>query len=337
MIEADKLTKYYDKLTAIRDVSFLVEKGEIVGFLGPNGAGKTTTMRILTGFLPPSSGTARVAGYDILTESLQVRRHIGYLPENVPLYTDMKVTDYLEFVAEVKGVERRRRRYRIGEIMEKCGVTEVRRALIGALSRGYRQRVGIAQALLNAPEVLILDEPTIGLDPKQIVEIRQLIKELAGQSTVILSTHILPEVSMICHRVIIINSGQIVAVDTPENLTAGLQSSTRLRIRVDGPVDRVGTALTQLPGVLRVVAEDDAHLSAPACAGEPHADLCGARAGETAKNFVVESARNCDLRREVSRLIVERGWGLLELRPADMSLEEIFVRLVTKEGQEGQE
>lgn len=188
--------------------------------------------------------------------------------------------------------------------------------MIGALSRGYRQRVGIAQALLNDPEVLILDEPTIGLDPRQIIEIRQLIKELAGQSTVILSTHILPEVSMICHRVIIINNGQIVAVDTPENLTAGLQSSTKLRIRVDGPVDQVGVALTQLPGVLRVVAEDEAH--------------------ETPKNFVVESERNCDLRREVSRLIVERGWGLLELRPADMSLEEIFVRLVTKEAHEVQ-
>ncbi|MGB4782385.1 ABC transporter ATP-binding protein [Candidatus Methylomirabilis sp.] len=323
MIEADKLTKYYDKHTAIRDVSFKVEKGEIVGFLGPNGAGKTTTMRILTGFLPPSSGTARVAGYDVLTESLQVRRRIGYLPENVPLYTDMKVTNYLEFVAEVKGVERGNRRHKIGEVMEKCGLAEVRRTLIGALSRGYRQRVGIAQALLNDPEVLILDEPTIGLDPRQIIEIRQLIKALAGQSTIILSTHILPEVSMICHRVIIINNGQVVAVDTPENLTAGLQSSTKLRIRVDGPVDQVGVALTHLPGVLRVVAEDEAHLSA-----------CDAQAGETARSFVVESERNCDLRREVSRLIVERGWGLLELRPADMSLEEIFVRLVTKEAQE---
>ena len=323
MIEADKLTKYYDKFTAIRDVSFKVEKGEIVGFLGPNGAGKTTTMRILTGFLPPSSGTARVAGYDVLTESLQVRRRIGYLPENVPLYTDMKVTDYLEFVAEVKGVERGNRRHRIGEVMEKCGLAEVRRTLIGALSRGYRQRVGIAQALLNDPEVLILDEPTIGLDPKQIIEIRQLIKALAGQSTIILSTHILPEVSMICHRVIIINNGQVVAVDTPENLTAGLQSSTKLRIRVDGPVDQVGVALTHLPGVLRVVAEDEAHLSAS-----------DAQAGETARSFVVVSERNRDLRREVSRLIVKRGWGLLELRPADMSLEEIFVRLVTKEAQE---
>ncbi|MDE2058741.1 MAG: ATP-binding cassette domain-containing protein [candidate division NC10 bacterium] len=329
MIEADKLTKYYDKHTAIRDVSFTVDKGEIVGFLGPNGAGKTPTMRILTGFLPPNSGTARVAGFDVLTESLQMRRRIGYLPENVPLYTDMKVADYLEFVAEIKGVERANRRRKIGEVMEKCGVAGVRRTLIGALSRGYRQRVGIAQALLNDPEVLILDEPTIGLDPKQIIEIRQLIKALAGQSTIILSTHILPEVSMICHRVIIINNGQIVAVDTPENLTAGLQSSTKLRIRVEGPVNQVGIALTQLPGVLRVVAEDETHLSACHLSAEP--------TGETANSFVVESERNCDLRREVSRLIIERGWGLLELRPADMSLEEIFVRLVTKEAQEVRE
>ncbi len=327
MIEADKLTKFYDKHTAIRDVSFKVEKGEIVGFLGPNGAGKTTTMRILTGCLPPSSGTARVAGFDVLTDSLQMRRRIGYLPENVPLYTDMKVTDYLAFVAEVKGVDRGQRRQRIDEIMDKCGVAKVRQTLIGALSRGYRQRVGIAQALLNDPEVLIMDEPTIGLDPSQIIEIRQLIKELAGQSTVILSTHILPEVSMLCHRVIIINNGQIVAVDTPENLTAGLQSSTKLRIRVEGPVNQVGMALTQLPGVLRVMAEDEAHLSVG------HAD---AQTGETTHSFVIESERHCDLRREVSRLIVERGWGLLELRPADMSLEEIFVRLVTKEAHEVQ-
>jgi ABC-2 type transport system ATP-binding protein len=314
MIEAEKLTKYFQKVAAIEDVSFTVEKGEIVGFLGPNGAGKTTTMRILTGFLPPSSGTARVAGYDILTDSLQVRRRIGYLPENVPLYTDMKVADYLEFVAEVKGLERRHRRARIGEIMEKCRIVEVRRMLIGALSRGYRQRVGIAQALLNDPEVLILDEPTVGLDPKQIIEIRQLIKDLSGKSTIILSTHILPEASMVCQRVIIIHDGHIIAVDTPENLTARLQSSAKLLITVDGPADQVEAALTQLSGVLRAEAKDEA----------PHG----------AVSFVVESERSRDLRREVSRAVVERGWGLLELRPADMTLEEIFIRLVTDEEQE---
>ena len=316
MIEAEKLTKYYDKVAAIEDVSFTVEKGEIVGFLGPNGAGKTTTMRILTGFLPPSSGTARVAGHDILTNSLQVRRRIGYLPEAVPLYTDMKVAAYLEFVAEVKGLERRERRRSVGQIMEKCRIVDVQRMLIGSLSRGYRQRVGIAQALLNNPEVLILDEPTVGLDPQQIIEIRQLIKELSGQSTIILSTHILPEVSMVCQRVIIINDGHIIAVDTPENLTARLQSSAKLLLTVDGPVGQVEEALTQLPGVLRVEPKDEAR--------------------DASVSFVVESERSRDLRREVSRLIVDRGWGLLELRPADMTLEEIFIRLVTEEHQEVQ-
>jgi len=316
MIEAEKLTKYYDKVAAIEDVSFTVEKGEIVGFLGPNGAGKTTTMRILTGFLPPSSGTARVAGHDILTNSLQVRRRIGYLPEAVPLYTDMKVAAYLEFVAEVKGLERRERRRSVGQIMEKCRIVDVQRMLIGSLSRGYRQRVGIAQALLNNPEVLILDEPTVGLDPQQIIEIRQLIKELSGQSTIILSTHILPEVSMVCQRVIIINDGHIIAVDTPENLTARLQSSAKLLLTVDGPVSQVEEALTQLPGVLRVEPKDESR--------------------DATVSFVVESERSRDLRREVSRLIVDRGWGLLELRPADMTLEEIFIRLVTEEHQEVQ-
>ena len=316
MIEAEKLTKYYDKVAAIEDVSFTVEKGEIVGFLGPNGAGKTTTMRILTGFLPPSSGTARVAGHDILTDSLQVRRRIGYLPEAVPLYTDMKVAAYLEFVAEVKGLERRERRRSVGQIMEKCRIVDVQRMLIGSLSRGYRQRVGIAQALLNNPEVLILDEPTVGLDPQQIIEIRQLIKELSGQSTIILSTHILPEVSMVCQRVIIINDGHIIAVDTPENLTARLQSSAKLLLTVDGPVGQVEEALTQLPGVLRVEPKDESR--------------------DAIVSFVVESERSRDLRRDVSRLIVDRGWGLLELRPADMTLEEIFIRLVTEEHQEVQ-
>lgn len=317
MIEAEKLTKYYEKVAAIEDVSFTVEKGEIVGFLGPNGAGKTTTMRILAGFLPPSSGTARVAGYDILTDSLQVRRRIGYLPESVPLYTDMKVAAYLEFIGELKGLERRERRRKIAEIMERCRVTEVQRVLIGALSRGYRQRVGIAQALLNDPEVLILDEPTVGLDPKQIIEIRQLIKELSGQCTIILSTHILPEVSMICQRVIIINEGHIIAVDSPENLTTRLQSSAKLLVTVEGPADLIGAALTGLPGVLRVEAKEETR--------------------DSAVSFVVESERSRDLRREVSRVIIDRGWGLLELRPADMTLEEVFIRLVTEEEREVQQ
>jgi ABC-2 type transport system ATP-binding protein len=314
MIEAEKLTKYYEKVAAIEDVSFTVEKGEIVGFLGPNGAGKTTTMRILAGVLPPSAGTARVAGYDILSQSLQARRRIGYLPENVPLYTDMRVRAYLDFVGEVKGLERRQRRRRIDEIMERCRIADVQRTLIGSLSRGYRQRVGIAQALLNDPEVLILDEPTVGLDPRQIIEIRELIKELSGRSTIILSTHILPEVSMTCQRVIIINDGRIVAVDTPENLTTRLQRSAKLLLTVDGPVDQIQATLRHLPAVLRVEVRPDGH--------------------DVATSFVIESEHGRDLRREVARAIVERGWGLLELRPADMTLEEIFIRLVTEEDQE---
>jgi len=317
MIEADKLTKYYDTVAAIENVTFAVQKGEIVGFLGPNGAGKTTTMRILTGFLPPSSGTARVAGYDILDDSIKVRRRIGYLPENVSLYTDMKVVTYLDFVGEIKGLDRRERRRKIDEVIEKCRLLEVRRMLIGALSRGYRQRVGIAQALLNDPDVLILDEPTVGLDPQQIIEIRQLIKELSGKSTIILSTHILPEVSMVCQRVIIINNGRIVAVDTPENLTARLQTSSKLLLSVDGPADQIGVDLARIPGVLKVEGKD------------------GARPG--AAVFVIETERNRDLRREVSRAVVDRGWGLLELRPADMTLEEVFIRLVTDERQEANE
>src|ERR671934_819029 len=218
MIEVDHLSKYYGPVTAIRDLSFRVEPGEILGFLGPNSAGKTTTMRILTGFMPASSGRAVVAGYDVFSQALAVRQRVGYLPENVPLYREMTVSGYLHFVAEVKGITRRERPRKVGEVMALCGVQEMERRLIGNLSKGYRQRLGLAQALLNNPPVLILDEPTVGLDPKQIIEIRELIKSLGGEHTVILSTHILPEVSMICSRVIIISGGRLVAMDTPENL-----------------------------------------------------------------------------------------------------------------------
>ncbi len=218
MIEVEHLTKHYGPVTAIRELSFRVEQGEILGFLGPNGAGKTSTMRILTGFMPASSGRAMVAGYDVFTQPLEVRKRVGYLPENVPLYHEMTVNGYLRFVAEVKGVTRRERTSKVGAVMELCGVRDMARRLIGHLSKGYRQRVGLAQALLNDPPVLILDEPTVGLDPRQIVDIRQTIKNLRHDHTVILSTHILPEVSMTCDRVVIINGGQVVAIDTPENL-----------------------------------------------------------------------------------------------------------------------
>ncbi len=310
MIQVEHLTKYYGPVAAIQDVSFSVDKGEIVGFLGPNGAGKPTTIRILACFMPAGRGTAKVAGYDVFTESLEVRRRIGYLPEHVPLYNDMPVAAYLDFVAEVKGMGRAERRRCVAEVMERCLITDVQHRLVGRLSKGYRQRVGLAQALVNDPEVLILDEPTIGLDPKQIIEIRSLIKSLAGQHTVILSTHILPEVSMVCSRVIIINQGQIVAVDSPENLTARLSRSHRILVQVEGPAEAVLAELRRLPGVLSV---------------DQKALVNGIG------TFVVESAQDRDVRRDLSTTIVGRGWGLLELRGMGMTLEDIFIKLVTRE------
>jgi ABC-2 type transport system ATP-binding protein len=311
MIEVEQLSKSYGPIKAIEDVSFVVEKGEILGFLGPNGAGKSTTMRILTCFMPPTSGTARVAGYDIFTDSLQVRRRIGYVPENAPLYTDMPVVSFLKFAAEVKGLSRRERLRQIGQVMDDCGIKDVQHRYIGKLSKGYRQRVALAQALLGNPDVLILDEPTIGLDPRQIIDIRQLIKGLAGQKTVILSTHILPEVSMTCQRVIIINRGRLVAVDTPENLTTKLQTSSRLLVRVEGPATEVVRALGAVAGV-QTVKEDGS--------GPAHVVTC-----------VVESKKDRDVRKDVAATVVRQNWGLLELRPVDLTLEDVFVRLVTEE------
>ncbi len=310
MIHVEHLTKYYGPVAAIRDVSFRVERGEIVGFLGPNGAGKTTTMRILACFMPASEGTAKVAGYDVFTQSMEARRRIGYLPEHVPLYNDMPVAAYLDFVAELKGVSRAERKRRVAEVMERCLIADVQHRLVGRLSKGYRQRVGLAQALVNDPEVLILDEPTIGLDPRQIIEIRSLIKSLAGQHTVILSTHILPEVSMVCSRVIIINAGQIVAVDSPENLTVRLSQSDRIQVQVEGPAEAVLAELSRVPGVLSV---------------NQKALVNGIG------TFVVESARDRDVRRDLSAAIMRRGWGLLELRGMGMTLEDIFIKLVTEE------
>jgi ABC-2 type transport system ATP-binding protein len=310
MIQVEHLTKHYGPVAAIQDVSFSIEQGEIVGFLGPNGAGKTTTMRILACFMPASGGTARVAGYDVFTQSLEVRKRIGYFPEHVPLYNDLPVAAYLDFVAEVKGVGRSERKRRVAEVMERCLITEVQHRLIGRLSKGYRQRVGLAQALINDPEVLILDEPTIGLDPKQIIEIRSLIKSLAGQHTVILSTHILPEVSMVCSRVIIINQGQIVAMDSPENLTARLTRSDRIQVQVEGPVEAVLAELRRIPGVLSVDQQTVVN---------------------GVGTFLVEAVRDRDVRRDLSTAIVGRGWRLLELRGMGMTLEDIFIKLVTEE------
>jgi ABC-2 type transport system ATP-binding protein len=311
MIEVEHLTKHYGQHVAVSDVTFRAERGEILGFLGPNGAGKTTTMRMLTCFLPPTSGGARVAGFDILDASLEVRRRIGYLPENVPLYPDLSVTAYLDFVGKLKGMPRAERDRRIPEVMDECGIADVRERTIGKLSKGYRQRVGLAQALVNDPEVLILDEPTVGLDPQQIVEIRDLIRNLAGKRTIILSTHILPEVSLLCQRVIIINKGRLVTDDTPERLKSRLRKSMIVDLVVVGDRDTVVRDLESLPNVTSV-------RSLEALADGAH-------------SLRLESSNNVDIREAVSRRVVEKGYGLLELRASDLSLEDIFVQLVTEE------
>ncbi|MDZ7262350.1 MAG: ABC transporter ATP-binding protein [candidate division KSB1 bacterium] len=311
MIEVDRLTRFFGNVVAIEDVSFQVEKGEILGFLGPNAAGKTTTMRILTCYLPATRGTARVAGYDVFEDSLEVRKRIGYLPENPPLYPEMTVYSYLNFVSKIKGVDGKIRRKKIDEVMEKTNISHVKDTIIKNLSKGFKQRVGLAQALIHDPEVLILDEPTIGLDPKQIIEVRELIKSLAGEHTIILSTHILPEVSMTCERVVIINKGKIVAEDTPENLTAKLRGSERLSLEVEGPIPEVQTKLQKIKGVTKVVVEQKQD---------------GSRA-----HYAVESQLNLDVRKELAKTVVESGWGLYEMRPIGMSLEEVFLHLTTEE------
>jgi ABC-2 type transport system ATP-binding protein len=314
MIQVDHLTKRYGPVTAIEDVSFSVEKGQIVGFLGPNGAGKSTTMKILSCFMPPSKGTARIAGFDVFSQSLEVRRRIGYLPENAPLYADLPVAVYLDFVAEIKGVSRGTRRARVADVMDRCFISDMQHRLIGKLSKGYRQRVGLAQALLGDPEVLILDEPTIGLDPKQITEIRALIRSLAGQHTVILSTHILPEVSIVCDGVIIINRGRIVAQGTESELVEQVFPTARVELQVAGPTGDVLAALRALPAVTQV---------------EPVRSRDGATA------FIVESSRDRDVRSELVKLVLSRGWGLKELHQVGMSLEEVFIRVVAGEEVEG--
>src|SRR5436309_1657563 len=253
MIEVEGLTKRYGPTLAVSEVSFEVRKGEVLGFLGPNGAGKTTTMRVITGYLPPSKGKVRVAGVDVVEEPLEVKRHTGYLPESPPVYPDMTVVEYLAFVARIKGLPRSEVRKRVDEVSEKCAITDVRGKQIGKLSKGYRQRVGLAQALIHNPDVLILDEPTAGLDPKQIIETRQLIKQLAGDHTIILSTHILPEVSQTCERVVIINKGRVVAVDTPANLTARLRGSETMYVQIDAHGADVSGAISGIVGVTRVV------------------------------------------------------------------------------------
>jgi ABC-2 type transport system ATP-binding protein len=302
MIEVDHLTKYYGPYTAIWDVTFDVGQGEILGFLGPNGAGKTTTMRILTGYMPPSEGTARIAGFDVFKDSLEVRRRIGYLPESVPLYPEMTVEAYLNFVAQLRGV-RQGRKDRVWQVMERIRIDDRADQLIGQLSKGYRQRVGLAQAIVHDPDVLILDEPTVGLDPRQIIEVRELIRELGETHTVILSTHILPEVREVCERVVVINRGEIAAVDTLERLEANLQGNARVRLQVLRDTD-LAARLRDLDGVLAVE-----------------------RTGEGV--YEVETRQGTDRRPEIAEAVVSAGAGLLELRPVGLSLEDIFLQLTT--------
>ncbi len=310
MIEVNHLTKRFGRVTAVDDVTFRVERGEILGFLGPNGAGKTTTMRILTGYMPATDGTAVVAGFNVFEQPLDAKRRTGYLPETPPLYPDMTVREYLDFVARIKGLPPAERRPRVDTAMERTRVADVRDRHCGKLSKGYRQRVGLAQAILHNPEVLILDEPTAGLDPKQIIETRELIKGLAGDHTIILSTHILPEVSQTCQRVVIINKGRVVAVDTPANLTKRLRGSEMLYVEVDAGAADARALFERLPGVTRV-GETGRH--------------------DGAVGYEVETVRGQDIRRDLARAVVHEGWGLLELRPTGMSLEEIFLQVTTSE------
>ncbi len=312
MIEVQHLTKRYGRVTAVDDLTFRVERGEILGFLGPNGAGKTTTMRILTGYMPATEGKAVVAGFDVFDQPIEAKRRTGYLPETPPLYPEMTVREYLQFVARIKtkGLSAAERRSRVEDSMRRARVDDMANRHCGKLSKGYRQRVGLAQAILHNPEVLILDEPTAGLDPKQIIETRQLIKELAGTHTIVLSTHILPEVSQTCDRVVIINKGRVVAVDTPANLTARLRGSETMYLEVDAAGQDPTPALRTVPGVLGVT-------------------VAGAHNGAVA--YEISSEHGRDVRRDLARVVVSNNWGLLELRPSRMSLEEIFLSLTTEE------
>ncbi len=321
MIKVEGLTKRYARTVAVDNITFEVEKGEIVGFLGPNGAGKTTTMRVLTCFLPPTAGTASVAGFDVLEKPLEVKKHIGYLPETPPLYPEMEVDEYLRFTGKLKGISGSDIDRRVDEVTGRCAIGDVRNKLIGKLSKGYRQRVGLAQAIIHNPDVLILDEPTSGLDPKQIIEIRELLKSLAGDHTIILSTHILSEVEHSCQRVIIINQGKLVAIDSVDNLTNRLRGSEAVAIEVEAANGRpnpteVQQRLEQVAGVSRVVMRNskDSRLS-----------------------FEVESLQGRHIRADLARTVVQSGWNLSELKAVGLSLEDIFLQLTAGEEKARQE
>ena len=303
MIEVQHVTKQYGPVTAIEDISFHVEEGEIVGFLGPNGAGKTTTMRLLTGYMPPTKGTVRIAGFDCQESPIEIKRRIGYLPESPPLYLELTVHEYLNFIGRLKGMTADQVAVRKGQVLEQTGLVDVQHRIIGHLSRGYRQRVGLAQALLHDPPVLILDEPTVGLDPNQIIEIRDLIRSLAGSHTIILSTHILSEATALCQRVIIIHQGHIAAVDTPEQLSARLRHSQQLSLTVKNPLSDMEQQLRRIPGVREVSI------------------------GPSSNTYIVEADLECDIQEDLTQFVVKQGLGLLELKSQSLSLEDVFIRL----------
>jgi ABC-2 type transport system ATP-binding protein len=314
MIEVVNVTKRFGPILAVDRISFHVPRGEVVGFLGPNGAGKSTTMRILACFFPPTSGRASVGGYDVVSQALEVKRLVGYFPERVSVYPDMSVRSFLDFVAEAKDVPRAARKQDIDRVMESCGLHAVRDRLIGHLSKGYRQRVGIAQALIGTPQVLILDEPTIGLDPEQVVEIRKLIRALGAERTIILSTHILSEVSSVCDRVIIINRGRILASESLADLRAQVQRTRRVRVEVEGPESQLQTVLAQLPGVIRV-------------RGDGVSDL-RREATENGSVAAVIEYEGGDIRKAVSQAVLRHGWGLLEVRSLEPTLEDMYLQLI---------
>ncbi len=311
MIEIQNLTKHYGEIKAIEDVSFTVNKGEILGFLGPNGAGKSTTMNILTGYIPSTSGTVKVDGFDIMEQPREVKKRIGYLPELPPLYVDMTVTDFLDFCAALKEVDKQAWKGQKNDIMELVKITHVQHRLIRNLSKGYRQRVGLAQSLVGTPDVLVLDEPTVGLDPKQIIEIRKLIKALGKNHTIILSSHILPEVSAICERVVIINKGKIVAIDTPDQLSKNLGDYTRFTMTIAGPEKKVSEMLKQVYGVKYLETQN--------------------KVKEDEYSYIIESDKDLDVRKPIFHRLAEAGYPILELKSLGLSLEDIFLQLTTEE------
>ncbi|MDE1889414.1 MAG: ATP-binding cassette domain-containing protein [Planctomycetota bacterium] len=309
MIKVDHLSKRYAEVYAVDNISFEVNQGEILGLLGPNGAGKTTTMRILTCYMPATSGTATVAGYDVFRDSINVRKQIGYLPENVPLYPEMRVKEYLSFRAKLKKVPYRERKLKIAECIEKCRITDVQNQIVGTLSKGYRQRVGLADTLVHDPKILILDEPTIGLDPNQIRQVRQLIKELGEKHTILLSTHILPEVEIICGRVIIINKGKIVAMDTPANLSTQLRGGNNVILEVRGNGEKIKNALSIINGVTKVVWHDRGEIN----------------------NYTVEAEKSMDIREDIFSTVIKNNGIIREMKQAPITLEEIFHQITMQE------